>query len=810
MQHRYIASLDDIQAERQMIGAQGPFLIPWLHFVVLFFVVASPAVSTEERLVNTWRAESAAVSESRVWSTGPVGTVRLNKDGSIEFHQEDVGSLFQDAQGHVWQESATGIRKWEDGKFSEYELQIPSGETITEVTSFLGSQSGTVWVAGSRLSAGDALLGSTVVQIDDEGVHIFDLASAIGKCRVDVILEDSDGRVWLVGSEFKYLGDEDIFAIQIDGSEITTWQKSDGLQTTGSISTTVKAVLTTEGTLWISGYRGLSSFNGTKWNTITRVPGIGQTLSSVDKSMAAGPDGTLYLSTYTTLYIVREGVWSEMESTTSDGKNAIITGILPLEGYGVLVGTRYGLRIIQGDTLAFISGLPEDADESFIFSLAPTLHGAVVGTERGALVLEGGTWTIHRRSNEPAHLSVVDVEFGEDGSVWLAHGQFLNLTFGVSRYFNGAWTVYDAFSGLPGSKVNTIYSDGSGTIWTAGEGGVGRFEQGQWSSLRPSVPPCRRLQATDVCIDQQRRIWVSVSAEAFVEVRSEGDSVFRDTTWLLSFVDDRWLLFDEESVGEVSMLRASPDGTVWGASQFSGTLLHIAGDEFTRIVLEDTFDEATDQYPREVNDIAVDNAGAVYICYATQHATPERNPGGISIYRNGEWEHIERSQIDEFYELGSIALGPNGEVATINYHIGAGVYWTTGNGWNSREYLLGRFPQLSSVAIHRDGHILVGSVNAGAILYKSLISSVPTAAKTPLMSRGMLSYPSPVQVGDTLTLTMQLIDHPMLSVTLVGLDGMSWKPDLVEQTTDGVVFPASVVSQRFLMNGCNDPRTLTG
>ncbi|MBI3959536.1 MAG: hypothetical protein HY328_12075 [Chloroflexi bacterium] len=115
---------------------------------------------------------------------------------------------------------------------------------------------------------------------------------------------------------------------------------------------------------------------------------------------------------------------------------------------------------------------------------------------------EGGRWIHYKRDggsiggDEMRAILVRPAGIGgnedEPESVWFASGDG-----GVSRYQQGAWTVYTTSAGLPSLNVINLALDSQGRVWAATEGGDAFFDGSVWQTR--TRLPTRAIAFGPVC-----------------------------------------------------------------------------------------------------------------------------------------------------------------------------------------------------------------------------------------------------------------------------------------------------------------------
>jgi peptide/nickel transport system permease protein len=99
------------------------------------------------------------------------------------------------------------------------------------------------------------------------------------------------------------------------------------------------------------------------------------------------------------------------------------------------------------------------------------------GTDRGASLYEGETWTTFGTADGLAGQQVYAL-WGDGRSTF-----WFGTESGLSRYDGETWTTFTVADGLPDDHVRALWGDEEGVLWVGTEGGLGRFDGETWTTF---------------------------------------------------------------------------------------------------------------------------------------------------------------------------------------------------------------------------------------------------------------------------------------------------------------------------------------
>ena len=225
---------------------------------------------------------------------------------------------------------------------------------------------------------------------------------------------------------------------------------------------------------------------------------------------------------------------------------------------GTWVATTAGLFRVEGDALILHESMPRRNINDLHCDHSGTLW---VGTGRGIYRILGGRLIEAVENTEQfEHLWVSSFLGGKHGDLWLG-----SLTGGLYRLTEGRYTRYNQLDGLPSLQVTTVGRSRDGGIWLAGDAGVARFRNGEFSTPVSNTTLLGEVTVT-LLETRDRRVWIG---------QRNGLSVFDPSTGSVS------RLLNEE----VAALAEDGFGTIWiggmsGLHVFrDGEIQHLGPDQ---------------------------------------------------------------------------------------------------------------------------------------------------------------------------------------------------------------------------------------
>jgi hypothetical protein len=132
--------------------------------------------------------------------------------------------------------------------------------------------------------------------------------------------------------------------------------------------------------------------------------------------------------------------------------------------------------------------------------------GFFVATERGLFHQQGHGITAFQKNDELLGATVADVEFDQDGTLWI--GGLGGITLQRNGKRIGQYTPDD---GLPFISIQTLACASDGAMWIGTRQGVVRCKEAKWT-VRNSRRWLMNDDVRDIVFDQKGRAWIATAA----------------------------------------------------------------------------------------------------------------------------------------------------------------------------------------------------------------------------------------------------------------------------------------------------------
>ena len=426
--------------------------------------------------------------EGTIWVAGwapSVGRLCRIQGGNIQCYGEDgrfgsgVTPLYEDSGGNLWAGAMNGLWRWKPGPPRLYPMPDPAQRIYALAESddggiLIAKHSGVTKLRNGKteaypLPAGlqfqphrllrdrngglwiGALVDSGLLHIHEGKADLFSTANGLSGASVTAIFEDREGSIWVA---------------TVDGLDrfrefaITTISVQQGLSSQGLGS----ILAARDGSIWLGTSEGLN-----KWNQ-------GEITVYRNRSQR----GVRGASQPTGLIVGRGADWKRTvrEITDSGLPGRTAESIFEDHRGQIWVGTQSGVAFLKAGRFAPVASVPYGVVHSITGDSAGNLW---MSHQEGLFhLLEAGLveripWAkLGRR--EPATAVLHDAR---QGGVWLGFRD------GGVAYFNDGQirASYAAAEGLGEGMVRTFYTDASGSLWAATDGGLSRIKAGRVQTL---------------------------------------------------------------------------------------------------------------------------------------------------------------------------------------------------------------------------------------------------------------------------------------------------------------------------------------
>lgn len=297
-----------------------------------------------------------------MWIGGVEQIARIHGEGVTRFRRTEgfpldaAEAVLEDAEGLLWFGGFGGIAKFVGRPFATYGTE--DGLPSANVRPIVRARDGALWV-GTHSGAARQGRDGRFVPIDEvDGQIVMSLA------------EDPDGVVWIGTAQALYAARggavEQRLSVDVEKLVITPdralWAVSSaaGLLRAppgGDFEPVVvpdnergartRLLVTRDGALWFGGARGLSRFDGARWETFTTADGLA---SDEVYHLAEDGRGHLWFGYSSSRGLTRFDGWRFRTWTTADGLSSDAVYSIGVDGEGaVWVGTARGVDRFDGE-----------------------------------------------------------------------------------------------------------------------------------------------------------------------------------------------------------------------------------------------------------------------------------------------------------------------------------------------------------------------------------------------------------------------------------------------------------------------------
>ena len=461
--------------------------------------------------------------EGTIWVAGwapTVGRLCSIKSGKTQCYGDDgrfgngVTPLYEDNGGNLWAGAINGLWRWKPGPPTLYPMPDPAERIYALVESddggilvakhtgitklrngksepypipaelefrphrLLRDRDGGLWIG--------AVVDRSLLHIHDGRMDQFTHADGLSDDSVTSLFEDREGNIWVA---------TDNGLDRFREFAVPTISVQQGLSSRGVFS----ILASREGSIWLGASDGVN-----RWNK-------GQITVYHKRSVGPKPRGFAAAIGTDSKRTVRE--------ITDSGLPGAGAECLFEDNHGqIWVGTRKGVAIFKSDRFFPVASVPY----GIVYSIIADHAGDIwISHEQGLLhliqtrVVERIPWTKLGR-NEPATAVLADSR--QDG-LWLGFRD------GGAAYFKDGEirASYSGAEGLAAGWVRSFYSDRSGSLWVAAEGGLSRLKDGRVLTLTSQNGlPCNTVQW--MMEDDADSVWLYTACGLVRVARSELDA----------------------------------------------------------------------------------------------------------------------------------------------------------------------------------------------------------------------------------------------------------------------------------------------
>ena len=408
-----------------------------------------------------------------------------------------VRSIASSADGSTWFGTEGGLARFDGGAWTE---ELPFGSGGSRISSVSVGPDGSVWVVSSGSSGVPriaVLKDGTWQELDlPSDLEDFGGWALVGAAGAGAVLASDGGVLRLTGEVWDRI-----------------WSEA------GPGWVLTLAAVSAEDVVAGSGYFGPAGVWRLRAGAWERDASPGSPKSGV-RSLAFGPDGSLWAGGDGWVKVVRDGAWTSVLDDAGFGAFQIVPEadgtVWVAAGYGGVVALRPDGSTWRPDSL---DRAPQDLVTSVAVGgdgaiwagsyavLCTKSPGATDCNGTGLARFDGQAWTLENPlgtpSPEDGELRVNDLLTASDGSIWVA-GEERATPEGpatrsfVARFADGAWTVLLDTA----SRVVALAEHPDGSILVAGRG-IWTFRGGEWTQELGDV------SFEQLSIARDGSVWVS-------------------------------------------------------------------------------------------------------------------------------------------------------------------------------------------------------------------------------------------------------------------------------------------------------------
>ena len=443
-------------------------------------------------------------------------------------------AMTQTADGYLWVGTEAGLLRFDGVRFVPWAAPVGTALLSACVYSLLGARDGTLWI------------GTAAGLSHWDGLNLVNYSQTGG--RINAIIEDSNGTVWMVRSRPRNAEGP---LCAVTQGKARCFGKPEGV----SFPWAEALIHDQRGGLWIGSTNGLMH-----WTRDASLHYFSDRLRRAEgftgiEALALTGDGLLLVGVGQGgpglgMQQIRNEKISSYPVPGVAGSSLAVGSLLVDRDNGVWIGTAsagiYHVRQGKTDRFSEADGLSSDTTEGF----CQDREGSIWAISAGGIdqFRDVAISTLSKREGLTAD-SVGSVLAAKDGTVWIGNGRSL-----VSLR-DGILSARPIADHLPGKSVTALMEDHTGRLWVGIDTGLAILEGRRFRTVLDAKGKMLRM-VTGLVEDTDRNVWAIVIGRPQKLLRIRG-----------LVVDDVIPL--EDSVPG-SALVADPTGGIW--------LGHVSGD----------------------------------------------------------------------------------------------------------------------------------------------------------------------------------------------------------------------------------------
>lgn len=521
--------------------------------------------------------------------------------------QNTVQAITRTRDGYLWLGTLAGVARFDGARFSAFNNVTTREIKGSYITALLEDRAGNLWISTD---------GGGLNLYRDGQFRRYTTAEGLADNRVLALAESSDGSIW-IGT---YNG-----LTRFKGDRFSTYTMRDGLP----INVIQKIAEDRDGNLWVGTRNGLARFKEGRFMVYSVRDGL--------------PDNfvrALYQDHAGKLWVGTELGLSQFEADHFVPVRAP-AGLASFAVFSIHQDREKNLWFgTQGNGLFRLSeagrwehytqrdGMPSDR----VMEIYQAPEGDLwVGTDSGLVQLRDGRIQVYAAQEGLAHDYARTIYEDRAGNLWISTGNKQ-----LSRFKDGKFKVYTTKDGLPENLINAIREDEAGNLWLGTYGGLVRFKEGRFTLLT-TKDGLSRNNIRDMRADRAGNLWIGTTdgglnllrdGRVTVYTRSDGlasddiSGLFMDHTGALwigtenagisRFKDGRFTTWTSEQIGAknaVRVLYEDHSGGLWLGTSNEGLIRFKHG----KFVVITTRDGLYDNLLHQVLPDTDDDSGNLWI-----------------------------------------------------------------------------------------------------------------------------------------------------------------------------------------------------